>query len=371
MTAGKIGGPRRVLIAPGVRVPVGLVVAGSWAWRLVFIAVAAYFGIEIVRRLALVVLAILGALLFTALLQPVAGRLQRLLPGPLAALSTLLLGLTVLAGVGFFIVRRAIADMPHLVDQFIASVQEARNSLQNLLSGSRHVDQVSDTLTDWLMQQRSSALDIVTTSAGYLARIGTGLVLALFVTFFLLYQSERIWSWLLSAFGETGRRRCDRAGRIAWQSITGYVRGTVTIATIHGVVIGLVLLVLGTPLAAPLALLVFFGSFIPLIGALIAGGLAVVVTFTSHGWLPALILLGVLITMNQLEGNVLQPMIMGHSVRLHPLAIGLVVTAGTLLFGIVGALVAVPLVASAYRAAPALFGRDDGSRVEPDPPPAG
>ncbi len=348
----------RLSASAGRGVPTGLAVAGSWAWRLVFLAVAGYIALLIVRKLALLFIAIFAAMLLTALLRPVATTLQRRLPGPLASLLTLLLALAVLAAAGYFVVVRAIADMPRLVDQFITTVEDIQKTLQNLLAGSQQVDQISQTVTDWLRRQQSNAFDIITTSATYLLQVGTVLLLTLFISFFLLYQGERIWQWMLSAFSGPMRERCDKAGQVAWESVTGYIRGTGAIATIHGVVIFVVLLVLGTPLAGPLALLVFFGSFIPLIGAVVAGGLAVLVTFSTGGWLPALILTGILILQNQLEGNVLQPLIMGHSVNLHPMAVGLVVTAGTLVWGIIGALIAVPLAATAYRAAPVLVGRD-------------
>ncbi len=349
-------------------VPQWLTVVGAWAWRFVFAAIALYFVGKILSKLLLLVIAVISAMLITALLRPVATRLRRVLPAPLAAFVTLLSAIGAFVGVGYFIVLRAIRGMPTMIDQFTATVQQLRGKVQGLAHDSPQVDRALGSATDWLQQHRSEALDLLTTGGRYTLEALTALVLTAFITFFLLYDAERIWRWLLSRMHGTQFERLDRAGKEAWVSITGYVRGTVAIACIHGTVIGVVLVILGTPLAAPLAMLVFFGSFIPLIGAFIAGGLAVLATFASGGWVPALILFGVLIAENQLEAHVFQPLIMGRSVRLHPLVVGVVVTAGTLVAGIIGALVAVPLAAIVHRAAPVLLGWDDESEAASDQP---
>ncbi|MFN2535510.1 MAG: AI-2E family transporter, partial [Pseudonocardiaceae bacterium] len=175
----------------------------------------------------------------------------------------------------------------------------------------------------------------------------------LFITFFFLYDGERIWHWLISPLPPRDVRRADAAGQAAWATTTGYVRGTAVIATIHGIVIGLAMFLLGVPLALPLAVLVFLGSFIPFVGALVAGGLAVLVTFGTQGWVVALTLLAILIVESQLEVHLLQPLIVGRYVRLHPLAIGLAFAVGTVLAGIVGAIIAVPTAAVINQAWPA------------------
>ncbi len=347
------------------RLPPALTVAGAWAWRVVFIAAAVYIAIHVLKKLGLLVLPFILALLLATLLRPVAAQIRRVMPAPLAALITLLVALAALGGIGSFIVLRAMRGFPRLLDQFVGTVQDVRQKLEGLIQDVPQLDRLAQSTTDWLQRNRSQAVDLLTTSAGYTVEAVTTLLLTLFITFFLLYDARRIWSWLLEMFPGAARTRVDRAGHVAWRVITGYVRGTVAIAAIHGTVIGLVLVVLGTPLAVPLAVLVFFGSFVPLIGAFVAGGLAVLATFSTEGWIPALILFGVLIIENQLEAHVLQPLIMGHNVQLHPLAIGLAVTAGTLLGGIFGALVAVPTAAIVYRTTPVLFGRDD----RPSPPP--
>ncbi|MDQ2791216.1 MAG: AI-2E family transporter [Actinomycetota bacterium] len=218
-------------------------------------------------------------------------------------------------------------------------------------------------MINWLQRNRSQAGDYLTTGAGYLLEFATLTVLTLFITFFLLYDGERIWCWLLTPLPARQSHRVDLAGRAAWGTITGYVRGTAVIAAIHGVVIGFVVYLLGVPLALPLGVLVFIGSFIPFIGALVAGGLAVLVTFGTHGWLAALILFGVLIAESQLEVHLLQPVIVGRYVRLHPLSIGLSFAVGTVRAGIVGAIVAVPTAAVIHQAWPAIRGQDRDHRT--------
>ncbi len=334
--------------------------AASWSWRVVFIALAAWFVGKAVDKLLLLVIAIIAALVLAALLRPVSALLQRRLPGPVSALLTLIFALCVMVGVAYVVVWRAIRDAPALIDQSVAIVAQVRDKLSTLMAESPQFDQLAQSITGWLQRHKSTAVDVVSASAAYTVEAVAGLALTFFITFFLLYDGDRIWQWLLRHVGAERRDRFDRAGRAAWTAVKGYARGVVAIATIHAVVIGVSLVLLGTPLAAALAVLVFLGSFIPLAGALIAGGLCIVVTLATGGWVPALVLLGILLFENQLEAHVLQPLIMGRNVRLHPLAVGVTITAGTLIAGILGAVVAVPLAAAVYRAAPLLLDRDDG-----------
>ncbi len=184
-----------------------------------------------------------------------------------------------------------------------------------------------------------------------------GLFLTLFVTFFLLKDGERIWAWLTSFLGADARARTRGAGAAAWEVLTYYVRGTIAVAAIHAVVIGTTLWVMGVPLLAPLVVLVFLAAFVPLVGILVAGTIAVAVTLGTRGWVAALVLVVVFILENQLESHLLQPIVVGRMVRLHPLAIILALAVGGVVAGIAGAVVAVPTAAALVRAAPYLLGR--------------
>jgi predicted PurR-regulated permease PerM len=184
----------------------------------------------------------------------------------------------------------------------------------------------------------------------------------LFVMFFLIKDGERIWSWLVGALRAETAERANRAGRAAWLVVVSYMRGTVAVAAIHGLVIGLALYIMGVPLVIPLAVLVFLAAFVPLVGLLVAGALAILVTLAAKGWVDALILLIVLIIEDQLEGHLLQPQVVGRVIRLHPLAVILSLAVGGVVAGIAGAVVAVPIVAVITRALPELRRQEPGSR---------
>jgi predicted PurR-regulated permease PerM len=345
--------------------PRSLVLAAAWSWRLLLVGIAAYATVRVLALLSLVVIPLVAALLLAALLRPVAELLQlRGLPGPLSALLTLLLAVVILGGLGYLIGVLFAQQLPSLIQQLVGTVHQLREDFAGVPVSQFQLDQLEASAVDWLQRNRSQAIGYLTTGAGYVLEFLTLSVLTLFITFFLLYDGERIWRWLISPLQARESGRVDQAGRTAWTTTTGYVRGTAVIATIHGSVIGLALYLLGVPLALPLAVLVFLGSFIPFIGALVAGGLAVLVTFGTQGWLIALILLGILLVESQLEVHLLQPLIVGRYVRLHPLAIGIAFAVGTVLAGILGAIIAVPTAAIIHQAWPAL--RGEVPRGEPE-----
>jgi predicted PurR-regulated permease PerM len=190
-------------------------------------------------------------------------------------------------------------------------------------------------------------------------------VLTVFITFFLLKDGERIWAWLVSALRPQPRRRARNAGLAAWAALGNYVRGTSIVAAIHAVSIGVALWILGVPLLVPLIILVFVAAFVPLVGILVAGALAILVTLGTRGWLAAVILLVVFLLENQIESHLLQPLVVGRIVRLHPLAIILVLAVGGIVAGIPGAIVAVPAAAAISYAWPYLRGAKEGPPGEP------
>ncbi|MDR7301915.1 putative PurR-regulated permease PerM [Haloactinomyces albus] len=329
-------------------------------------------GVQVLVLLDLVVIPVIAALLFTALLWPLNRMLRRLVPNLLAAWITLILAVVVLGGMGYLIGMRIAANFPMLISQLVNTVRQIVELLSKLGFGQVTLNSIEDAIVNWLQNHRNMLRNIARTGARYLFQFVTMLLLAIFVTLFLLYEGERIWRWLISPLKQDPhRRRVDRAGHIAWNTITGYVHGTVVIATIHGIVIGLTLTLLGVPLVLPLSVLVFLGSFIPIVGAIVAGTIAVLITLVTQGLIEALILLGVLLVENQLEGNVLQPLVMKNYVRLHPLAIGLVLVAGGILAGLVGMIIAVPTAAVVHRAWAPLLGRDEQEEQATGPPTEG
>jgi predicted PurR-regulated permease PerM len=363
-------GPRPVVPATpraAPRVPGWLERAAGWAWRLLILGVLIYVTFRVVSVLRLVVLPCVGALLLTALLQPLTQRLRQAgLPALAATWCTFLAALAVFAGVVVLAATRTSADYQRLV----TDVGSTSDDLQRWLAGAPFhlhragLEQLSNRLLTFLKQHQSAVAGTVVSGGRIFLEVVAGLVLMLFVTFFLLKDGERIWAWLTSFFGDEARARTRGAGTAAWQALTWYVRGTVAVAAIHAVVIGTTLWIMGVPLLVPLVILVFLAAFVPLVGILVAGTLAVAVTLATRGWVAALVLVAIFILENQLEGHLLQPLVVGRLVRFHPLAIILVLAVGGVAGGIAGAVVAVPLAVALFRAIPYLLGRADGA----DPP---
>ncbi|RKS67997.1 putative PurR-regulated permease PerM [Motilibacter peucedani] len=324
-------------------VPESLQTAAAWTWRVILLGVGAWLLLRVVERLSLVVLPIIAAVLLTALAMPAVRLLRRIGVGAAGAAGiVLVVGLGTIGLVVWWIANRAIAESGEIAD-------ELGKALDRLPVRS-------ETLAGW----RNDAVDALRRSSGGVGGVLNGLevashvlagtVLTLFITFYLLYDGARVWSWVVAMLPRGRRATAHEAGAQAWQRLAGWVRGTVIIGVIHGVVVAVSLVVLDVPLVAPLSVLVFLGSFIPIVGAFIFGGAAVLVTFAAHGWVSAAVLVGILTLDNQLEAHVLQPFLVGRYVRLHPLAVVIAVTVGEVLEGLVGAVLAVPLTAAAYAA---------------------
>jgi predicted PurR-regulated permease PerM len=355
------------------RVPPALATAAAWCWRLIVIGIVVYAFAHIIDRLRLVVLPCAVALLLCALLQPVTDRLRRWMPSLAATWLTMLLALGVLGGVGTFVGIQANDQFPYLIDRIQYTAKQAQHWL---VHGPFHLknsqlQSIVDEMLKQLEQQRGKVVGTVFTGATVAGEVIASIVFLFFVTFFLLKDGRGIWNWLISGLGRH-RDRFDRAGRASWETLSQYVHGTVIVAAIHAVVMAVVLAVMGVPLVAPLAVIIFFGSFIPIVGILVAGAVAVLVVFSVKGGIAALIFLGILVLEQQLEGHVLQPLVVGRWVRFHPLAIILAITVGGVVGGIPGAAVAVPTAAVIYRAVPALRGSSEPTPAEApgEPPPS-
>lgn len=355
---------RRENTAEHNRVPGWLQTGAAWSWRLLLLAAAIYLIARVLGVLYIVVVPCVAALLLTALLQPLTARLRRAgLPGMAATWVTLLISAAVLGGLGLLVANRVSADYPSLV----AEVKHTITQIESFLAGpplhikSSNVQNALNDIPGYLSKHKTLVEGTVVTGGKIASEFFGGLVLMLFVAFFLIKDGERIWGWLLSAMRTETARRMDRAGHAAWLAVVYYMRGTVAVAAIHAVVIGVVLWIMGVPLALPLAVLVFIAAFVPLIGLLVAGALAILVTLAANGWVDAVILLGILIIEDQLEAHLLQPQVVGRVIRLHPLAVILSLAVGAVLAGIPGAVVAVPVVAVITRAVPELRRRDPAS----------
>ena len=358
--------PPRAPDAPHSEVPRWLQTGAAWSWRLLLLAIVLYVAARVAALLYLVVVPCAAAILLTGLLQPLTARLRRAGLGPLSATwCTLGLAIVLLAGAIVLVTARVRAEYPNLVNQ----VKHTTTQVQSWLAGppfhlhTGNLQKTSDSIVKFISQHKSLVEGTVVTGGRIVAEIGAGVVLTFFVAFFLIKDGDRIWAWLTSRLQPERKRRADLAGGAAWQAVVYYVRGTVAIAAIHATVLAVTLSIMGAPLVAPLSLFMFLAAFVPLVGALAAGTLAVLVVLATKGWIFAVVLVGVLVTMSQLEGHLLQPQVVGKAVRLHPLAVILVLAVGGVVAGIAGAVVAVPITAAVTRAVRAL--REDDRALSP------
>jgi putative heme transporter len=327
-------------------VPANLDRAASWAWRLLVCAAALLAVLAVLWFFRVIVLPTMVALTIAPALMPVATQLRRLrLERPAAGLA-LLIGLGVVAGLAAIVTTSVLAQYDDLADSVSRAVEDITEWLEGEpfnLSLDRSEDLQSSLTDSW--REASSYL-----ASGVQAGIGlvTGLVLAVAVLYFVLRDGEALWAWILRRFSPETRPVVDEAGRRAWAVLGGFVRGTVLIAAIDATLIGVGLWLLGVPLAFALAVLVFLGAFVPFVGAFVSGLVAVLVAFADEGWEIGLAALAIVVAVQFIEGNFLQPIIQSRTVDLHPAVILLAVAAGASLFGILGAYLAVPVTAVVF-----------------------
>ena len=302
----------------------------------------------VLQRLALVSFALAAALLLAALLRPAARLLERVgAPSWLAALTCVLGLVSVLAGFGSLPWVRTSTRLDDLGPALTAGIDRVRSWL---VRGPLGLDprQVDD-LRDRLVAQVTSAVPGPVAGAQSAMSVLGGLLLVLFLVFFLVEDGAAMWRWAVERTPERQRLRLDGAGQRAWTVVSRYVLGVVTVAALDAVLIGAGLLIVGVPLWLSLTLLTFFGAFVPYVGAVLSGAVAVLVTLVTDGARDAVIILMIVLVVQQVEGNVLQPLVMRRAVRLHPVVTLLAVLSGTLLLGIPGAVLAVPLTAATHQ----------------------
>jgi predicted PurR-regulated permease PerM len=363
-SAGSGQGSSRRHLPPDAQVPRLLQQAAAWSWRLLLTGLVIYITFRLAVFLRLVVLPFIAAMLLTALLQPLASRLRRSGMAPLLATwCTFLLAIILIAGAITLFADRVSADYSTLA----AEIQRTAGEVQRSLAGPPfHLNAVKlhqyyNDLVKYMSQHKGQIAGTILAGGRYALEFLAGLVLMLFITFFLIKDGDRIWWFLIRRLPTEARRRVGNAGDNAWRALVNYVRGTCVVAAIHALFLGLALWLLGVPLLVPLIVLVFIAAFLPIIGILVWGALAILITLATKGWVAAVILLAVLILENQIEAHLLQPLVVGRIVRLHPLAIILVLAVGAVIAGIPGAIVAVPFAAVITYAWPALrSGDDDG-----------
>lgn len=336
--------------------------AAAWAWRLLLLFGAALVVLLVMRRLEVIVVPVAIAMMMSALLLPGVDWLSRHgVHRGLAVFLLLLSGLAVLAGLLSFVIDQFIDGVPELVEQ----VTQVINSTQHwLVEGPLHlsseqIDSAGDTVVTALRNNQAKLTSGALSTAETITKIFTGAFVVLFALIFFLYGGRDIWRFTVKFFPSNVRATVHAAGVAGFESLIGYVRATFLVALVDALGIGIGLAVMAVPLALPLASLVFLGAFIPLVGAVLTGLLAVLVALIAKGWIYGLVTLGLIIAVNQLEAHVLQPLLMGRAVSIHPLAVVLGISTGVILAGIVGALLAVPLIAFIDRAVRVLVGASD------------
>ena len=334
------------------QVPWGVDLAAAWAWRIIIIAAAGYVILWLLTFFAVITLPLIIALLITALAAPIVRGLKEIgIPQGLAAGLVVIGGIAMVVGLLSFVGNQVANGASDLADQVVDGLEEIRKWLQD---GPL---QASDSqINNWIEQAQESItksskdgeilsqLGEVSTAVGHIL---AGFFIILFATYFFLADGERIWAWVVRLFPRAARERADSSGRIAWISLTQFVRATVIVALTDAMGIMIVAAILGLPLILPIGVLVFLGAFVPMVGATIAGIVAILVALVSQGPVTALLMMAGVIVVQQIEGHVLQPFLMGRFVSLHPLGVIVAIGCGVLVAGIAGALIAVPLAAVA------------------------
>ena len=343
--------------------PTSLQKAAGWAWRLLVCGAAVLAVLAVLWYVRVIVLPTMVALTIAPALSPIAAFIRRRLERPAAALA-LIVGLAIVAGLLAIVTTSVIAQY----DELAKSLRQAVNEIADMLEGepfNLSLDRSADL--------ESSITDSWRDASGYLASgvqagaaLLAGLVLAVAILYFVLRDGAMFWTWILNRFPVEDRTAVDRAGQRAWAVLAGFVRGTALIAAIDATLIGIGLWLLGVPLAFALAVLVFLGAFVPFVGAFVSGLVAVLVAFADEGWEIALAALAIVVGVQLIEGNFLQPIIQSRTVDLHPAVILLAVAAGASLFGILGAYLAVPVTAVVFAVVASLEAEPEG-RPDPEP----
>ncbi|MFJ9789067.1 AI-2E family transporter [Streptomyces globosus] len=330
--------------------------ASEYAWRLLVVGAALYAVFTVLGRFHEVAVAVFLGLVGTALLRPAADRLNRRMPRPAAVACVLVGSAVVLLGVLAFVGETVAAGWASLVAEFRAGVDRLLPFLQRppLNLDPEALTGVRERIGAYLAGHREALLSTALSGAGRLVQVLAVAALGLFCAVFFTASGDRHWRWLCGQLPPRAAERVEVAGRAAWQTFTGYTHGIVLVAATNAVLVGVALYALGVPLAVPLALLEFAAAFVPLIGSPIALAVAVVVALASKGPLVAGLVVALIVVIGQLEGHVLHPLLMSWAVRLHPLVVAVSVVAGAIAAGVVGAVVAVPLVSVVWAARQAL-----------------
>ncbi|WP_308199828.1 AI-2E family transporter [Isoptericola croceus] len=353
--------PDQTALSGREMVPASVRGAAAWSWRLLIIAVGVAGLLWVLAQLKTIAVPVAVALLVTILLRPVRVTLERWhVPRGLATalsilgLITFVTGLIVIAG------QSIVVGFQDLWDQAVAGFEEL---LAWLSDGPLGLE--TATLSDLGSQAQVLVADqsstLITGALGAATTVGhalVGLIIALFCIIFFLQDGRTIWTWVVNLLPIAARETVHQAGRRGMVTLSAYVRTLILVALVDALGIGIGSAFFVPALAIPIGILVFVGSFVPILGAIVTGAIATAVVLVAEGWIAAAIMLGIVLLVQQAESHILQPLLMGHAVSLHPVAVVLVVGAGTLAAGLIGALFAVPLAAVLNTVIQYLHGHD-------------
>ncbi|TQJ35788.1 AI-2E family transporter [Arthrobacter sp. SLBN-122] len=334
-------------------IPYGIRIAASWSWRLGLILLMVGTLVWLLSHITLLIIPVMVAALLAGLLSPVTAWLKRhRLPPGLAVAVTVLGFIGVIVGAGALVGRQLVVGFGELYSQALEGVRQVQDWLS---AGPLHltaaqIDQYIKEATDALQNNSSSILSGALSFGSTAGHFAAGMLLSLFILIFFLLEGDRIWAFLVRMLPRKARAATFGAGRKGWASMVSYARIQMFVAAVDALGIGVGAAIIGVPLALPLGVLVFLGSFIPVVGALLTGVVAILLALVANGPINALIMLAIVLLVQQLEGHILQPLVMGKAVSLHPVAVILSVAAGSYLAGIPGALFSVPILAVANSA---------------------
>ncbi|MEN1975162.1 MULTISPECIES: AI-2E family transporter [unclassified Cellulomonas] len=348
--ARRVAGQRRVSAGqqPGDGVPRWLRTSAGVTWRLLVLLAGIGVVFYATAQVQLLFVAVFIAFVLTAVLRPLVDFYGRVMPRPLATALGLLSGFLVLAGMVFYVGYSVANQWQDLSQQFGDGIDQIVDFLENgplpVSITNEQIAEWIDTGREWIQQHAGDLASQAAASAGSVVEVFTAMALAVFCAIFFLARGQDMWTWFVNQLPATVRESWKTAGGAGWYTFSGYTRGTVIIAVTDGVLAFVLLSIIGVPLAAPLAVLVLIGAFIPLVGAPAAMVVAMIVALAANGALQAAVVGIGIALIGQFEGHVLQPLVMGKQVSLHPVVVALAVTGGTLTAGILGAVIAVPLV---------------------------
>ena len=346
-------------------VPRGIRTASEWAWRGLVIGAALVAVLYLTGLLSEVVIPILVAMLLAALLQPIYNALTRIMPRGAAAGVTVFGTLAVVFGMLSFVGTQLTSQITDIGTKVTDGIDQIRKWLNTTFGVTdTQLEGYVGKLRDWVS---SGNLTDTAASAGLTAtHIVAGFFIAMFSLYFFLYDGPLVWGWVVRLFPKNAREKVHSSGLIAWTQLSAFTRATLIVAAVDAAGIGIGAAILGVPFASGIALLVFFGAFIPVVGATVSGAVAVLLALVALGPLQALIMLGIILAVQQIEAHLLQPILVGRVMKIHPLAILLGIATGVILAGIVGGLIAVPTVAVLNAVGHHLL---DGPEAQEDTPP--